>query len=641
MKSILFSLIIICLAFAGFSQSVGIGTTAPNPSSMLDVTSTSKGFLFPRMTYAQRIAIVAPTAGLLVYQTNSGGLPIQPSGVYFYDGSLWKRIARADELGSGGGTSGWTIAGDNQYSNLVGNVGIGTSSPTSKFHLVGNMLSEGGTMTINNPTAILQLQSAGVNKGFFQLSGNNVRIGTNSGNTDGKFIIRMNGQEHVTIDSIGNVGIGTTTPETQLQVDGPGYASYTTNGLFQLGSVNEINMVFGRNEILTRSSGSPTALYLQQNGGKIYIGGAGESAENPKVHIRDGSHASFASDGQLLIGETDGMNLAIGHYEILARDNGVASPLYLQQEGGAVRLGGSGLTASGTKLHITDGASAGLATHGYLLLGLATDENIVMDNNNIQARDNGATDRLKLNESGGPVQVGSNADAVIPSTKLYIPFGSDASLTEDGLIHLGREDGTNMVLDRNEIIVRNNGAASTLYLQNDGGSLYIGGHTTMNHGGSGEVLRLDGVNPNIGFYQSGVYRSFLSQSGTDLFMGVNGGKMHLDATQIAIGTVSAIADAYKLTVSGKILCEEVKVELYADWPDYVFQDEYRLTPLHELKAFISDNKHLPNIPKAEVVAKEGLEIGEMNRKLLEKVEELTLYVIQLQEQIDELKQELD
>ena len=85
----------------------------------------------------------------------------------------------------------------------------------------------------------------------------------------------------------------------------------------------------------------------------------------------------------------------------------------------------------------------------------------------------------------------------------------------------------------------------------------------------------------------------------------------------------------------------MKVELYNNWPDYVFASEYDLTPLHELKAFIKENKHLPNIPKADEVAQEGIEVGEMNRKLLEKVEELTLYVIQLQEQIDQLKTSLN
>ena len=64
-----------------------------------------------------------------------------------------------------------------------------------------------------------------------------------------------------------------------------------------------------------------------------------------------------------------------------------------------------------------------------------------------------------------------------------------------------------------------------------------------------------------------------------------------------------------------------------------------LKSLYELKSFIQTYKHLPEIPKAEDVAEKGIEVGEMNRKLLEKVEELTLYVIQLQEQIDELEKE--
>ncbi len=101
------------------------------------------------------------------------------------------------------------------------------------------------------------------------------------------------------------------------------------------------------------------------------------------------------------------------------------------------------------------------------------------------------------------------------------------------------------------------------------------------------------------------------------------------------------ANEYKLTVTGKIICEELKVKLAANWPDYVFADTYQLTPLHELKSFIDTNHHLPNIPIAADVEREGFEVGEMNRRLLEKVEELTLYVIQLQEQIDLLKTSLN
>jgi hypothetical protein len=247
-----------------------------------------------------------------------------------------------------------------------------------------------------------------------------------------------------------------------------------------------------------------------------------------------------------------------------------------------------------------------------------------------------------VQQSGSPgLQVGFFNTASHPDSKLYIPSGDDAGITSDGYIHLGLINSTNLLLDNNEILARNDGVLSTLYLQNDGGTVHIGAHTTINTGGNGEVLRLDGTNPNIGFYQSGVYKSFLSQSGSELFMGNNAGRVHLDGTQIAIGSVNSNASAYKLTVSGKIICEELKVELYANWPDYVFNDEYDLQPIQELKSFIATNNHLPNIPKASEVAENGLEVGEMNRKLLEKVEELTLYIIQLQDQIDEIKQQMN
>ena len=297
------------------------------------------------------------------------------------------------------------------------------------------------------------------------------------------------------------------------------YVSYTTNGPFQIGSTNGYNTAFGRTEILTRSSGNPTTLYLQQNGGDILIGGAGESNENPKVQILDGSHASLTANGHLMLGSAGGLNLAIGHYEILARNNGAASALYLQHEAGTVRIGSGGV-ATGTKLQITDGEEAGLSTHGYMLLGETFEEGITIDNNDIQSKDNGVATYLKVQQSGGPgMQIGFFNTASHPESKLYIPSGDDAGLASDGYIHLGLINSANLLLDNNEIIARNNGALSTLYLQNDGGTVHIGAHTTINHGGNGEVLRLDGVDPNIGFYQNGVHKSFLAQYGSEMFHG--------------------------------------------------------------------------------------------------------------------------
>jgi hypothetical protein len=126
-------------------------------------------------------------------------------------------------------------------------------------------------------------------------------------------------------------------------------------------------------------------------------------------------------------------------------------------------------------------------------------------------------------------------------------------------------------------------------------------------------------------------------------MGVNNGNIRLDVSggHVAIGGVvltGANAAAYKLAVNGKVICEEVKVKLSSSgWPDYVFANNYQLRPLADVEKFIQQNKHLPNIPAAAEIEKNGLEVGDMQKRMMEKIEELTLYVIELQKQVDVLK----
>jgi len=114
-------------------------------------------------------------------------------------------------------------------------------------------------------------------------------------------------------------------------------------------------------------------------------------------------------------------------------------------------------------------------------------------------------------------------------------------------------------------------------------------------------------------------------------------RMFVDASgNVSIGT-TATAAGYIFNVGGKAICEELKVQLKGSWPDYVFEKKYNLMPLDKLETFINTNNHLPNIPKASEVAKEGLEIGEMQRRMMEKIEELTLYIIKLKKEIEDIK----
>lgn len=168
-----------------------------------------------------------------------------------------------------------------------------------------------------------------------------------------------------------------------------------------------------------------------------------------------------------------------------------------------------------------------------------------------------------------------------PDTRLHIASGQDVGIanTANGFIMLGSATSSNIIIDNNEIGFRVNGAWGELALQNDGGSVRIG---------------------NV-----------------------------------------ALPSGYTFGVKGKAICEELKVQLSGNWPDYVFKKDYKLKSFDELRRFIAVNHHLPNIPAAAEVEKNGIEVGDMQKRMMEKIEELTLYVLQLEERMAEMKKAME
>lgn len=113
-------------------------------------------------------------------------------------------------------------------------------------------------------------------------------------------------------------------------------------------------------------------------------------------------------------------------------------------------------------------------------------------------------------------------------------------------------------------------------------------------------------------------------------------------SNVLIGNPATVSlpTGYKLYVETGILTEKVKVAVKgtANWSDFVFDKNYKRLPLSEVEKFINLNHHLPEIPSAEEVVKNGIDLGEMDAKLLQKIEELTLYVIELQKEVNALKE---
>lgn len=136
--------------------------------------------------------------------------------------------------------------------------------------------------------------------------------------------------------------------------------------------------------------------------------------------------------------------------------------------------------------------------------------------------------------------------------------------------------------------------------------------------GIGDISSGDGLRDKLSFYTKDQRRMTLDENGA-----------------LSIGTIDP--KGYQLAVAGKGIAQEIVVKLQADWPDYVFEKQYKLPSLSNLEEFILKHKHLPQVPTAEDVEKNGLSLGQMNAILLKKIEELTLYVIDQQKEIEALK----
>jgi hypothetical protein len=135
----------------------------------------------------------------------------------------------------------------------------------------------------------------------------------------------------------------------------------------------------------------------------------------------------------------------------------------------------------------------------------------------------------------------------------------------------------------------------------------------------------------------GVYGT--ASSATNNWAGYFSGSTYV-STDLRVATTNQ-ASGYAVSVGGKVACEEVLVDYESGWPDYVFGEEYELLSLPDLESSIKENGHLPGIPSAKHVSENGFELGDMQKRVLEKVEELTLYTIEQQKMIDQLIKEME
>jgi len=262
-----------------------------------------------------------------------------------------------------------------------------------------------------------------------------------------------------------------------------------------------------------------------------------------------------------------------------------------------------------------------------------------------------ANPKLTINNLGD-VGIGT----INPNHKFHLTGGDLFVQSSSGKIRFGN-NGSNEW----QMATTSGGADLRWYSTPDGGTTinprhYFSQNGDVTIGGGGapqarlhvsttesETIRMEGNNPYLSFYDNtDGYKGYLWYNGADMVLGSvsapvrfasNGYRMAINSDgRIYMGTGNLPATGYMLSVAGKVIAEEVKVQLKTGWPDYVFANDYKLLPIEELEKLIIKNKHLPNIPSAKEIEKNGISLGDMNKRLMEKVEEMTLYIIQLKKE---------
>lgn len=429
-------------------------------------------------------------------------------------------------------------------------VGINTNTPDPAFKLdVNGTATTAGLRTIgaNNFVSIFDQSN---NNNYFRWNAN-ANISKFSFNT----VTPVFNKDIFVIQSDGKVGIGTSNPTTWFDV------SNTTAGGFQLGRFN---------------GGDNMWVAFAENGiNRGYIGSYAGNSEDFEMGTYSGS------TGRLILSTINVPRLQIDNTGNVCIGASPLPSFKFDVIGGDVRFRND---ASNMNLYLRSNSTRSIFFRNNSDVNEAaiksTGQNLYLGRGNV------FTD-LTIDEDG---DVGIGGE-ILPVSQLQVMGGYEVNYTNHGHLMLGQESLTNMILDQNEILARNNGSEADLFIQHDGGNL--------------------------------------------LLCGLEGGAVGIGLTAGASIPVGSL-----LAVDGKITCEEVLVKLSQNWPDYVFADNYKLPKISEIKTFIEENKHLPGIPKASEIEKNGLNLGDMQRLMLEKIEELTLYIIDLKKENDEIKKEL-
>ena len=614
---------------------VGIGTTSPQYKLHVNGDIYSEGYM--RISGSNR----------LIFQDYGGG--------FYMQDNTWVRIHGNKSFYQNSGT----MRTDGQFQvgpsgnrfivNTSGNVGIGTSTPTSKLHVIGSGYFSNGITTNFISTGQINISDLYLTEDALGYGYNELGITTADESMMAvmiepghfKFGSTYGGQyqDGITILN-GNIGINNDFPNYTLTVGGAVNASnYLINGQpFSGGSIDGITSLNGYIGINNLNPSS--TLHIKPDGGNL---NTGIRIDNPWYN-----HSAYLTAFEDGVGLIDQNEKAIATYENSEGGHSyhyAANNLYIDAQRNA---------------HFQNNiyASGDLAVQGtidassYLINGEpftgGSIEGITSLNGNIGVGNSNPLSKIHYTVHGYSegLSGGIRLDNTWTDNKIYLTAWEDDiglfSIDEEKIATYSKSTNVSTFTYGNSIIVRNGNAGIKRTPGNY--ALDVNGEVNASSYHMNSVVYTEDF---VGDEQGLVDKSnnkfiavkFVDGSYRFGSNGVGTSGLIVKNDNVLINKTTQTNTAYKLDVNGPIRVNEVVVNTTG--ADFVFEDDYKLRSLEEVETFITENNHLPEIPSAADMQANGMSVSELNTKLLQKVEELTLYLIEMKKENEELKTRIE